>query len=210
MKTTNFNKDFLLIMCCFLFACENKSTDVTVKSTDTVVVDNYQGELREYNGLDLSSLSEFVENSVFGPQYLNEKSYILKISGLVNTPMAMTYNQVLANDKYQKVVKLECEEGWKVTVLWEGVRIEDLLNKAGIKSNAESVIFRAADGYYISIPLKYIQDKKLLLAYKVNGLKLPPKLGFPFQVVAEWKKGISWIKWVTEIEVSSDTIYYRF
>ena len=210
MKTINLTKGLLLMIGGVLIECDHGSNEGTAKLTDTVVVDNYQGELREYNGLDLSSLSEFIENSVLGPQYLDEKSYKLKISGLVDTPSEMTYNQVLGYDKYQKVVKLVCDEGWKITILWEGVRIEDLLNKAGIKINAMSVIFRAADGYFTSMPLKYIHDNKLLLAYKVNGLKLPPKLGFPFQVVAESKWGISWIKWVTEIELSSDTVFWRF
>jgi DMSO/TMAO reductase YedYZ molybdopterin-dependent catalytic subunit len=45
------------------------------------------------------------------------------------------------------------------------------------------------------------------MAYKMNGLVLPPERGFPFQLVAESKWGYKWIKWITRIEVSGDEGY---
>jgi DMSO/TMAO reductase YedYZ molybdopterin-dependent catalytic subunit len=143
-------------------------------------------------------------------QYVDEVTYRLKIDGLVESPLEMTYDQVLAFKNTKKVVTLLCIEKWKVTTLWEGILIDDLIKQAGIKESAVSVIFHAADGYITSMPLEFIHTNQLLLAYKVNGLKLPEKLGFPFQVVAESKLGYSWIKWVTEIELSADTIYKNF
>ena len=53
-----------------------------------------------------------------------------------------------------------------------------------------------------------VQIKKaaatIIVAYKMNGVELPPKRGFPFQLVAESKWGYKWIKWITSIEVSDD------
>jgi len=46
-----------------------------------------------------------------------------------------------------------------------------------------------------------------MLAYKINDVVLPPERGFPFELVAEQKWGYKWIKWVTEIEPSSDENY---
>ena len=53
-------------------------------------------------------------------------------------------------------------------------------------------------------------ERDLLLAYKMNGLALPPERGFPFQLVAEDKWGYKWIKWITEIEFSDDEDYEGF
>ena len=49
-----------------------------------------------------------------------------------------------------------------------------------------------------------------MIAYKMNGVVLPPERGFPFQLVAESKYGYKWIKWRTAIEVSNNTDYLGF
>jgi DMSO/TMAO reductase YedYZ molybdopterin-dependent catalytic subunit len=72
------------------------------------------------------------------------------------------------------------------------------------------VIFYAQDGYSTSLPLSYIINNNILIAYKMNGLVLPPERGFPFQLVAESKYGYKWIKWITKIEVSNDSSYLGY
>ena len=84
------------------------------------------------------------------------------------------------------------------------------LAKAGVKPGAKVVIFRSADGYSTSIPLDYVLDKKLMLAYKINGVVLPPERGYPFGLVAEGKWGYKWIKWVQSIELSNDVNFHGF
>jgi DMSO/TMAO reductase YedYZ molybdopterin-dependent catalytic subunit len=111
---------------------------------------------------------------------------------------------------YKKVVTLDCVEGWSVTILWEGMLVRDLLEEAGPLENAEIVIFHAYDGYTTSLPIDYIINNDLLIAYKMNDVVLPPARGFPFQLVAESKWGYKWIKWITEIEVSDDTSYMGY
>jgi len=101
-------------------------------------------------------------------------------------------------------VRLNCVEGWSVDILWEGVRLVDLLEQAEYDKGAKVVIFRCYDGYSTSLPLEFVVDRDLLLAYKMNGIDLPAERGFPFQVVAEDKFGYKWAKWVTSIEVSDD------
>jgi len=98
-------------------------------------------------------------------------------------------------------------EGWGVDILWEGILLEDLIDSAHALSGARQVIFHAHDGYTTSLPLEYIRDNDILLAYKMNGVTLPPERGFPFQLVAEEKWGYKWIKWVTKIELSDDAGY---
>ena len=165
-------------------------------------------EVREYEGKNLSSINDFRENSIKGPQYLDAESYNLTVRGRVNTPMELTYTEVITTHPlYEKVVTLYCVEGWDVTLLWEGVLVKDLLETAQVDPAAKIVIFYAYDGYSTSLPLDYLLENDILLAYKMNGVVLPPERGFPFQVVAESKLGYKWIKWVTSIEVSDDVTY---
>ncbi|HJX68727.1 MAG TPA: molybdopterin-dependent oxidoreductase [Dehalococcoidia bacterium] len=165
-------------------------------------------EVREYEGVDLSSINAFRENSIKGPQQIDMESYTLGVTGLVTDSTRYTYDEVLSRYQlYKKVVTLDCVEGWSVTILWEGVLVKDLLAEAEPLENATVVIFHAYDGYTTSLPIDYIIDNDIMMAYKMNDVVLPPERGFPFQLVAESKWGYKWIKWITEMELSDDTSY---
>ncbi len=165
-------------------------------------------EITEYQGERLSSSDAFRENSIKGPQTVDLEGYNLKISGLVSSPQEYEYNSIIENYKnYKKVVTLNCVEGWSATILWEGPLVRDLLAEADVLETAPVVIFHAYDGYTTSFPIDYIMNNDIILAYKMNGVTLPPERGFPFALVAESKWGYKWIKWVTEIELSDDVNY---
>jgi DMSO/TMAO reductase YedYZ molybdopterin-dependent catalytic subunit len=173
---------------------------------ETGILDS--AEIAEYEGQMLSSIEDFRENSIKGPQALNEEEYRLTVTGLVNNTRVYTYDDVLdGHQRYEKVVTIHCVEGWEVTILWEGVLVKDLIEEAGIDPAAKIVKFFAYDGYSTSLPLEYIVDNDILMAHKMNGVVLPPERGFPFQLVAESKLGYKWIKWITEIELSDDANY---
>ena len=166
-------------------------------------------EIREYEGQELSSIDDFRENSIKGPQFIDNESYRLVVTGRVHNEIEYTYDHVIRNHQlFEKVVTLHCVEGWEVTILWEGVLVKDLIEAAGVDSGAKAVIFYAYDGYSTSLPLDYIVNNDILIAYKMNDVVLPPERGFPFQLVAESKYGYKWIKWITEIELS-DNVDYR-
>ena len=166
-------------------------------------------EVREYQGEKLSSVNDFRENSIKGPQYISKENYTLKITGLVEQNINFSYDKLLTDFKhYKKMVTLFCVEGWNVKILWEGILIEDILKTTNITNDAEIIIFHAYDGYTTSLPIDYIIDNKILIAYMMNNVTLPPERGFPFQLVAESKWGYKWIKWITEIEIS-ENIYYK-
>ncbi|MFC1954054.1 molybdopterin-dependent oxidoreductase [Chloroflexota bacterium] len=165
-------------------------------------------EVREYEGINLSSVDDFRENSIKGPQHVDIENYQLKITGLVENPKSYTYDEVISNHQhYEKVVTLDCVEGWSATILWEGLMVRDLLTEAGSLPNAKVIIFHAYDGYTTSVPIDYITNNDIIMAYKMNEIALPTERGFPFQLVAESKWGYKWIKWITEIELSDDTDY---
>jgi len=168
-------------------------------------------EIREYEGIDLSSITAFKENSIKGPQYIDAENYTLTVSGLVNNKLELTYDEIVNSyRRFEKVVTLQCVEGWSVTILWEGVLVKDLIKAAGVDPNAFMVIFYAYDGYSTSMPLQYLIDNDIIMAYKMNGVVLPPERGYPFQLVAESKWGYKWIKWITEIELSDNKEYLGY
>ena len=171
----------------------------------------YPQEIRDYQGQNLSSIADVYENAIAGTQYINESTYKLTITGLVNKTVQFSYDDVI-NDfqKYQKVVTLHCVEGWSAKILWEGFLVTDLLQQAGVKSNAVACIFYASDGYSTALPLDYLTNNKIMIAYKMNGLIIPPERGFPFQLVAESQYGYKWIKWLTSIQLTDNAGYLGY
>ena len=168
-------------------------------------------EIRSYEGQDLSAIANVPENAINGTQYINITDYRLTVTGLVANTTVSTYSEVLDSHRhYEKVVTLNCVEGWSATILWEGVCVSDLIKDAGINPKANTVIFHATDGYTTSFPLSYVMDNNLLLAYKMNNVTLDPEHGYPFRLVAEDKWGYKWIKWVDEIELSDNPDYLGY
>lgn len=165
-------------------------------------------EVRSYEGKDLSSINAFRENSIRGPQYIDEAEYRLTITGLTNATDVYTYSDVLGRyPHYTKVVTLHCVEGWDATILWEGILVRDLLKNAGPDPRANTVIFTAHDGYTTSFPLDYLMNRDIIMAYKMNNVTLPAERGYPFQLVAEDKWGYKWAKWIENIELTADPGY---
>jgi DMSO/TMAO reductase YedYZ molybdopterin-dependent catalytic subunit len=171
----------------------------------------YPGEVRDYQGENLSSIANVIENAIKGTQHLNASTYRLEITGLVNRTVEYTYDQIINSfQKYQKVVTLYCVEGWSAKILWEGFLVNDLLQEAGVNSSAVGAIFYASDGYSTELSLDYITNHNIIIAYKMNGLVIPPERGFPFQLVSESQYGYKWIKWITGIELTDNPDYLGY
>jgi DMSO/TMAO reductase YedYZ molybdopterin-dependent catalytic subunit len=171
----------------------------------------YPTEIRQYQGQNLSSINNVYENAIAGTQYINQTTYRLTVTGLVNRTLQSTYDDVVNNhQKYQQVVTIYCVEGWNAKILWEGVLVKDLLQEAGVSQNATLVIFHASDGYTTALPMDYLIQNNIMIAFKMNGVVLTPQIGWPFMLVAQSQYGYKWIKWITEIEASNDTSYLGY
>lgn len=180
-------------------------------SDSSATLDRYaKTEIREYQGVRLDPSVGPRDNSIKGVQDVDISTYSLKVSGLVDREIALTYDEVLALPSYEKLITLYCVEGWDATVLWKGSQIEDIINLAEASDQANTVIFHCVDGYTTSMPLSTVLDKEMLLAYSSNGIELPPSLGYPFIVVAEDKLGYKWARWVSEIELSNNAYYQGY
>jgi len=161
-------------------------------------------EIREYQGLPLDTYFRTYDNSIRGPQHVDVETYRLEIDGLVEEPQSLTYQEVLDLEPATRAITLYCVEGWKERLLFEGVRLTDLLALAKPKEGAATLILHAVDGYSTSLPFEDVERLDLMLAAKINGRVLDEMRGFPFQLVAESKLGYKWIKWVNRIELSDE------
>jgi DMSO/TMAO reductase YedYZ molybdopterin-dependent catalytic subunit len=171
----------------------------------------YPSEIRNYQGENLSSISNVLEEKINGTQYINATTYKLTVTGLVNRTLSLSYADVLNKfQAYKKVVTLHCDEGWTATILREGFLVNDILKQAGVNPNATTAIFYASDGYSTALPIDYLTKNNIIIAYKMNNITIPPERGFPFQLVAESQYGYKWIKWLTTIEISDNSNYLGF
>ncbi len=164
-------------------------------------------EATEYLGTRLTPIKEQRNNALAGTKIIDRDTYILTVDGLVDNPLTLTYDQLLEYPQKSWLMDLYCVEGWAFRAKWTGPQLNSIFNDAGVKPKAKIAIFYTADvdEGYSSLDLDYIRDNNILIALKLNDITLPDDRGFPFQVVAKEKFGYKWAKWVTRIELSSDT-----
>jgi DMSO/TMAO reductase YedYZ molybdopterin-dependent catalytic subunit len=185
--------NYILLVLILLAACITPTTEY-----ETVEIREYQGERLD------SVVTGFRENSIKGPQYVDIETYLLRVDGLVEYPREYTYEEVLEKPSYSKVITLHCVEGWQATILWTGVRLNDIFSDVSVKSEANTVKFYAVDGYTTTHSLDFIRDNNIMIAYEMNNATIIPERGFPFQLVAEDKWGYKWIKWINRIELTDN------
>ena len=164
-------------------------------------------EATEFQGAKLTPIREQGNNAIKGTQFIDEATYVLTVDGLVDNPLTLTYADLLAYSQESWLMDLNCVEGWNFTAKWTGPELNSIFNDAKVKPEAKIVIFYTTDvpEGYSSLDLDYIRDNNIIIALRLNDVTLPADRGFPFQVVAKSKYGYKWAKWITRIELSSDT-----
>jgi DMSO/TMAO reductase YedYZ molybdopterin-dependent catalytic subunit len=175
-------------------------------------------EINQYQGIPLTPINDYIaylkahpDVAIKRTQTIDQATYKLAITGMVNNPANYSYEEIVNLGSTQQVATLPCVEGWSVTMLWQGIPLIDVLNHAGgIDSDANTVIFIASDGYSSSLSLDYIRENNIMIAYKMNNVTLTPELGWPFFLVANNQYGYKWVEWITEINVSSDSNYLGY
>lgn len=164
-------------------------------------------EATEFMGHKLTPINQQRNNALKGTQHIDWSTYKLTVDGLVDNPLSLSYADLQAYPQISQLMDLDCVEGWNFTAKWTGPALAALFNDAKVKPEAKIAIFHTADvpGGYSSLDLSYIYNNKIIIALKDNDITLPADRGFPFQVVAMSKFGYKWAKWITRIELSSDT-----
>jgi DMSO/TMAO reductase YedYZ molybdopterin-dependent catalytic subunit len=132
----------------------------------------------------------------------------LRVSGLVEEPLRLSYDDLLALDSVEVPVTLQCvsnEVGGDLVgnAVWQGVPLADLLDRARPTAGATQVIGRSVDGFTAGFPTELVFDgRTALVAYAMNGEPLPTRHGFPARLVVAGLYGyVSATKWLEEIEL---------
>ncbi|WP_084713792.1 molybdopterin-dependent oxidoreductase [Streptacidiphilus rugosus] len=119
-------------------------------------------------------------------------------------PYTLTMAELLALPQAEAELPIACVEGWSASARWGGVRLRDLLDRAGAPPGALiRVTSLEADGPYavMEMPHTYARDPLTLLALRVNGLPLHPDHGYPARIIAPNRPGVLQTKWVSRLEV---------
>ena len=134
-------------------------------------------------------------------QLVDINTYRLKISGLVNNPLELSFEDLRCMPKITVTALLICPFVFEDESTWSGVPITHLFKLAEIKEGASKVTFISVDGYRASISLEEALLQDNFVAYEMLGQPLPILHGFPVRAVLPSITGGKWIKWLGEIVV---------
>jgi DMSO/TMAO reductase YedYZ molybdopterin-dependent catalytic subunit len=148
----------------------------------------------------------YVVATTFNPPYVDTRRWRLIIKGLVDRPITLAYEDLLALPRVDQTSTLTCisnEVGGDLigNITWSGTRLRDLLQRAGVQPGAVDVVLRSVEGYTDSIPLERALNPQTLIAYGMNGTTLTVEHGFPARLIVPGIYGMKNVKWLGEIEV---------
>lgn len=137
-------------------------------------------------------------------------AYRLEIDGLVERPLNLSLVELRTRPNQTQITKHDCVEGWTAIGEWTGVRLETLLDEAGLKPEARYIVFHCFDAltqtedgdrYYESIDLVDARHPQTILAWAMNGETLPVPHGAPLRLRVERQLGYKHAKYIKRIEV---------
>ena len=149
-----------------------------------------------------------IDTALVVPQ-MDTAGWKLRVHGLVEQEVTITWAQLLAKPMKQALVTLTCvsnEVGGNLAgnALWTGWPIRELLAMARPKAGADMVLSTSIDGFTAGTPLGALtDDRNALLAVAMNGEPLPVEHGFPVRMVVPGLYGyVSATKWVVDLKVT--------
>lgn len=146
-----------------------------------------------------------VTKNVIDPN-VNPELWRLEIAGMVERPRAYSFAELVNLPSVMQETTLMCISnpvggGLMSNAVWKGVPLRGLLEAAGPRPEIAKVVFRAVDGYDDTIPLAKAMEPTTLVAYEMNGEKLPFIHGYPVRLIVPGLFGEKSVKWVTRIEL---------
>ena len=141
------------------------------------------------------------------PGALSAEGWTVRLDGLVETPVTLTYEEILALPRSIADARLTSVSGWSVRGRWGGVRLSDLLARAGPKPEAAHVQFVSyREVYTTCIPLDVALQERTLLAYAFDGEPLEPDYGGPLRIFCPYLWGYKSAKSVVVISLVERSI----
>ena len=169
-------------------------------------------------GFDVVGLSPYItpnaefyriDTALMVPQ-VDTASWRLKVSGMVDNPFELMFDELLAMDAVEETVTLQCvsnEIGGNLVdnATWQGVPLATLLDRAGVQAGATQIVGRSVDRWTAGFPTDVALDgRTALVCYGMNGEPLPTSHGFPARLVVAGLYGyVSATKWLSEIELTT-------
>jgi DMSO/TMAO reductase YedYZ molybdopterin-dependent catalytic subunit len=215
-------RDFFFLVAATLFrADEHPKRDMVVRSVRPEDLEMAASGFSDY----ITPIEHFfVRTHVYVPT-VNVNDWRLKVEGEVATPLTLTMEDLKKLPTFELVSVVECAGNGRAFYepsvpglqwgngavgngRWRGVRLADVLTRAGLRESGKEILFDGADvplgtmpDFQRSIPVNKALDAHTLLAYEMNSETLPVKHGFPLRVVVPGWASDSWVKWLTSIRV---------
>lgn len=150
-----------------------------------------------------------IDTALIVPQ-VDVDSWRLDVSGLVDEPFSIDYEELLSLESVERTVTLQCvsnEVGGTLVdnAVWQGVPLTALLERAGVRPDATQLVGRSADDWTAGFPTEIATDGRVaLVAYAMNGEPLPVTHGFPARLIVAGLYGyVSATKWLRQIELTT-------
>ncbi|MEX0985768.1 MAG: molybdopterin-dependent oxidoreductase [Actinomycetota bacterium] len=169
-------------------------------------------------GLDVEGTEPFftpndrfykVDTTFVTPSVMAE-DWSLNIHGMVDTPITLTYADLLARPMIERDITLACVSNpvggeYIGNARWIGTSLAALLEEAGIDPGSDQLVSKSVDGWTCGTPTSVVMDgRDALLAVAMNGEPLPIAHGFPVRMVVPGLYGyVSATKWVVDIEATT-------
>jgi sulfite oxidase len=164
---------------------------------------------------------------------LDARSWHVRVDGLVHHPLSLTLADLKQFPVIEEIVTLECSgngrafyepkikgvqwrKGGVGTARWAGVRLADVLARAGIHSEGQHLHLNGADtdkhkpDFIRSLPIEKALDQATLLAFGMNGRVLPIPHGYPVRLIVPGWTGNHSMKWLTHIRVAREPFEGHF
>jgi hypothetical protein len=149
-----------------------------------------------------------VDTALSVPQ-VDVSQWSLRIHGMVEREVTVTFDDLLGEDLVERWITMTCvsnEVGGNLVgnARWLGVPLARLLDRAGLRPEADMLFSRSVDGFTISTPVADATDgRDSMIAVGMNGEPLTDVHGFPARMIVPGLYGyVSACKWITEIEVT--------
>jgi DMSO/TMAO reductase YedYZ molybdopterin-dependent catalytic subunit len=133
-----------------------------------------------------------------------DEEYRLVVAG--PRSYTLTLDELRALPQHEVELPIACVEGWSKSARWIGVRVVDLLERAGAPEHARVrvVSLQLRGGYRVSeLGHEHARDPLTLFALRLNGEELDPDHGYPARLIAPNRPGVLQTKWVGRLEVLS-------
>jgi DMSO/TMAO reductase YedYZ molybdopterin-dependent catalytic subunit len=139
---------------------------------------------------------------------ISDSEYRLNVSGLVERPRVLTLADLKAMPSTSFSQEFQCVTGWTVpNVEWEGVKLSDILDDAGLQQGATALSFESYDGTDSeSLTLSQAQLPGVIVAYRMLGAPVTIEHGGPVRLYVGPMFGYKSLKWLSAIRVVDQVI----